>query len=194
MMIVRSILKTAFIIAAIIIGLGFVSKLADVESVKDFTLRDYLGNEHKLSDYKDSKAIVIIFIATQCPVSNAYNTRMEKLFEDYKDKDVAFLGINSNKTESVTEVKDHANDNNLTFTILKDEGNVIADMFAASHTPEAYVLNSNFDILYHGRIDNSQRESEITSKDLRKALDEILSGKEVSNPRTKAFGCSIKRI
>ena len=49
-------------------------------------------------------------------------------------------------------------------------------------------------ILYHGRIDNSQRESEITSKDLRKALNEILAGKEVSNPQTKAFGCSIKRI
>ena len=165
-----------------------------MESVKDFTLKDYLGNEHSLSDYKDSKAIVIIFVATRCPVSNAYNTRMEKLFEDYKDKDVAFLGINSNKSESVAEIKEHAKEKNLNFTILKDEGNVIADMFEASHTPEAYILNKDLSILYHGRIDNSQRESEITSKDLRKALNEILAGKEVSNPQTKAFGCSIKRI
>lgn len=173
---------------------GFVNSPNDVEKVKDFTINDYLGNEHSLNDYKDSKAIVIIFIATRCPVSNAYNERMEKLFEDYKNKNVSFLGINSNKNEDVTEIKEHAKKKNLTFTILKDNNNVVADMFGASHTPEAYVLNSSFDVLYHGRIDNSQRESDITSNDLRKALDEILSGKKVSNPRTKAFGCSIKRI
>jgi peroxiredoxin len=193
-MMIKNILKTILIILVIFIGLGFIYGLGNVESVKDFTLKDYLGNEHSLSDYKDSKAIVIIFVATRCPVSNAYNTRMEKLFEDYKDKDVAFLGINSNKSESVAEIKEHAKEKNLNFTILKDEGNVIADMFEASHTPEAYILNKDLSILYHGRIDNSQRESEITSKDLRKALNEILAGKEVSNPQTKAFGCSIKRI
>jgi len=193
-MMIKNILKTILIISVIFIGLGFIYGLGNVESVKDFTLKDYLGNEHSLSDYKDSKAIVIIFVATRCPVSNAYNTRMEKLFEDYKVKDVAFLGINSNKSESVAEIKEHAKEKNLNFTILKDEGNVIADMFEASHTPEAYILNKDLSILYHGRIDNSQRESEITSKDLRKALNEILAGKEVSNPQTKAFGCSIKRI
>ena len=193
-MMIKNILKTILIILVIFIGLGFIYGLGNVESVKDFTLKDYLGNEHSLSDYKDSKAIVIIFVATRCPVSNAYNTRMEKLFEDYKDKDVALLGINSNKSESVAEIKEHTKEKNLNFTILKDEGNVIADMFEASHTPEAYILNKNLSILYHGRIDNSQRESEITSKDLRKALNEILDGKEVSNPQTKAFGCSIKRI
>ena len=193
-MMIKNILKTILIILVIFIGLGFIYGLGNVESVKDFTLKDYLGNEHSLSDYKDSKAIVIIFVATRCPVSNAYNTRMEKLFEDYKDKDVALLGINSNKSESVAEIKEHAKEKNLNFTILKDEGNVIADMFEASHTPEAYILNKDLSILYHGRIDNSQRESEITSKDLRKALNEILAGKEVSNPQTKAFGCSIKRI
>ena len=193
-MMIKNILKTILIILVIFIGLGFIYGLGNVESVKDFTLKDYLGNEHSLSDYKDSKAIVIIFVATRCPVSNAYNTRMEKLFEDYKDKDVAFLGINSNKSESVAEIKEHAKEKNLNFTILKDEGIVIADMFEASHTPEAYILNKDLSILYHGRIDNSQRESEITSKDLRKALNEILAGKEVSNPQTKAFGCSIKRI
>ena len=191
---IRNLLKNIMLIFFILLYSGFVNSPNDVEKVKDFTINDYLGNEHSLNDYKDSKAIVIIFIATRCPVSNAYNERMEKLFEDYKNKNVSFLGINSNKNEDVTEIKEHAKKKNLTFTILKDNNNVVADMFEASHTPEAYVLNSSFDVLYHGRIDNSQRESDITSNDLRKALDEILSGKKVSNPRTKAFGCSIKRI
>ena len=114
-MMIKNILKTILIILVIFIGLGFIYGLGNVESVKDFTLKDYLGNEHSLSDYKDSKAIVIIFVATRCPVSNAYNTRMEKLFEDYKDKDVAFLGINSNKSESVAEIKEHAKEKKLNF-------------------------------------------------------------------------------
>ena len=162
--------------------------------IEDFTLKDYYGKEHSLSDYKNSKAIVIIFVATECPISNAYNSRMEKMFKDYSQKGIAFLGINSNKAESIDRIKEHAEENDLTFTILKDEKNIIADKFEASFTPEAYVLNSDFEILYHGRIDNSKKESEVVSKDLENALDEILAGKEVSKKETKTFGCTIKRI
>jgi len=162
--------------------------------IKNFTLQDYNGKNLSLSDYKDSVAIVILFIATECPVSNAYNQRMENIFNEYGPKGFAFLGINSNKAEFVDRIKEHAEDNSLTFPILKDENNVIADMFEASVTPETYVLNSEFEILYHGRIDNSRNESEVVSKDLESALDEIYSGSDVSKKETKAFGCSIKRV
>jgi len=165
-----------------------------VEYIKDFTLKDYNGYEHSLSDYKNAKSIVMIFVSTQCPVSNAYNQRMEALFEDYHEKNVAFLGINSNKSEDVNEIRKHAAENDLKFPILKDEKNIIADKFKASFTPEVFVLSGDFEILYHGRIDNSRRESDVKTMDLRNALDEILSGKKVSDPETKAFGCSIKRI
>lgn len=166
----------------------------DVTRMENFKLKDYNGKEFQLSDYKNSKAIVIIFVATQCPVSNDYNSRMAEVYNDYKDKNITFLGINSNKQESVEEIKQHAKDNNLMFPILKDEKNIIADKFAASVTPEVYVLNSNFEVLYHGRIDDSRKQSDIKSKDLRTALDEILGGKAVSNTKTKAFGCTIKRV
>jgi len=164
------------------------------DKFENFTLTDYEGNNHSLSDYTESKVIVIMFIATKCPVSNDYNSRMEEIFKEYKDNEVSFLGINSNKSEDVSEIENHAKDNGLTFTILKDEKNIIADKFEASYTPEIYVLSNNFELLYHGRIDNSRRESEVSSSDLKNTLDEILSGKEVSNPETKAFGCTIKRI
>src|SRR3989338_5089299 len=82
------------------VGLHSSDKLKKVE---DFTLEDYDGVKHSLSDFKDSKAIVLMFIATQCPVSNAYNERMVSLYDDYKSKGVTVLGINSNKEESVNE-------------------------------------------------------------------------------------------
>ena len=167
---------------------------SDPSKIENFKLKDYNGKEHSLSDYNKSKAIVVMFIATKCPVSNAYNSRMEKIFNDYKDKGISFIGINSNKEESSVEIKEHAANNDLTFTILKDEKNIIADKFAASFTPEIYILSPKFEVVYHGRIDDSKREEDVTSQDLKMALDEILSDKPVSQPKTKAFGCTIKRI
>ncbi|MDZ7332291.1 MAG: thioredoxin family protein [candidate division KSB1 bacterium] len=164
------------------------------KTIENFTLTDYNGKTHSLSDYQNSKAIVVMFIATQCPVSNAYNARMAKLYEEYQPKGIAFLGINSNKQESIDEIKAHAEQNKFGFPVLKDVNNVIADKFGASFTPEVYVLSPKFEILYHGRIDDSRREEEVKSRDLRKALDEILAGKKVHVPETKAFGCTIKRV
>ena len=74
----------------------------------DFTLPDADGKEHSLASLKGSKGTVIIFIATKCPVSNAYNERMQKLAEDYKAKGFNVVGINSNSTEPAAEVKSHA--------------------------------------------------------------------------------------
>ena len=198
-MIFKRIVLISFICTAVLFSIAllpnnYLNNPAPGEKFEGFTLTDYEGNKHSLSDFTESKAIVIMFIATQCPVSNAYNSRMEKIYKDYKGKEVTFLGINSNKSEDVSEIRDHAKDNGLTFTILKDEKNIIADEFDASYTPEIYVLSNDFELLYHGRIDNSRRESEVNSNDLRIALDEILTGKSVSNPETKAFGCTIKRI
>lgn len=164
------------------------------KKVEDFTLEDCEGIKHSLSDYKDSKAIVLIFVSVQCPVSNAYNSRMVHLYKDYTPRNVAFIGLNSNKTESVAEVKEHAKKQGFQFPILKDVNNVIADRLEASFTPEIYVLNSKLEPVYHGRIDDSQRESNISSRDLRSALDEILADKPVSMASTKAFGCTIKRV
>lgn len=135
-----------------------------------------------------------MFIATQCPISNDYNERMAKIYNDYKGKGITFIGINSNKQENVEEVKQHAKDNDLQFVILKDEKNIIADKFKASVTPEVYVLNGNFEVLYHGRIDDSRKKDEVKSKDLSAALDQILKGEKVTTTKTKAFGCTIKRV
>ncbi|MGH2567408.1 MAG: thioredoxin family protein, partial [Bacteroidota bacterium] len=186
--------KFMMVVALIVLTVGALVANDPKKVVENFTLEDYNGVKHSLSNYKDSKAIVLMFIATQCPVSNAYNARMVDLFKNYKEKDVAFIGINSNKQESVEEIKDHANKNGFAFTVLKDWKNVIADRFEASVTPEIYVLSSNLELLYHGRIDDSQRLERVNSRDLRAALDELLAGKDVSVASTKAFGCAIKRV
>jgi peroxiredoxin len=162
--------------------------------IDDFKLPDADGKEHSLKSLAGSKGAVIVFIATKCPVSNAYNDRMEKLAQEYKAKGINFIGVNSNNTEPAAEVKSHASEKGLTFTILKDDGNKIADRLGATRTPEAYALDANMKLVYHGRIDNSQKVEGITSEDLRDALNEMLAGKTVTKTGGAAFGCTIKRV
>ena len=162
--------------------------------IDDFKLPDPNGAEHSLKALMGNKGAVIIFIATKCPVSNAYNDRMEKLAEDYKAKGINVIGINANNTEPAAEVKSHAAEKGLKFTILKDDGNKIADRLGANHTPEAYVIDATGRLVYHGRIDNAQNPANITSNDLRDALDAILAGQPIQKTTSLAFGCSIKRV
>lgn len=161
--------------------------------LEDFKLPDADGKNHSLKSLMGKNGAVLIFVATKCPVSNAYNDRMEKLAQDYKAKGISVIGINSNVAELGPEIKSHAADNKLTFAILKDNGNKIADRFGATRTPEVYVLDGNMKLVYHGRIDNSQKVEAITSNDVRDALDEILAGKPVTKTGGAAFGCTIKR-
>lgn len=163
-------------------------------AVADFTLADYSGKEVSLSDFSNSKAVVLMFVSIQCPVSNEYNQRMATLAKAYSDKGVTFLGINSNKSENVADIAKHAKENGLEFRVLKDDKNLVADRFQAKVTPEVYILNKNREILYQGRIDDSRREGDVKSHDLKETLDLVLAGKSVSNKKTKAFGCSIKRV
>src|SRR6266513_4174256 len=162
--------------------------------IDDFKLPDADGAEHSLKSLAGKNGAVVIFIATKCPVSNAYNDRMEKLAQDYKAKGINVVGINSNNTEPSAEVKSHAAEKHLTFTILKDDGNKIADRLGANHTPEAYVVDTGGKLVYHGRIDNAQNPANISSSDLREALDEMLAGKPIQKTTSVAFGCSIKRV
>ena len=162
-------------------------------TIEDFTLPDASGQERSLKSLAGKKGTVLLFIAVQCPVSNAYNERMEKLAADYKAKGIAVIGINSNVKEDAAAVKAHAAESKLTFAILKDPANKIADKLGATVTPEAYFLDANNKLLYHGRIDNSRNPDQIETTDLRNALDATLAGKPIEKTEAKAFGCTIKR-
>jgi peroxiredoxin len=159
-----------------------------------FKLKSVDGKEYTLESLKGNKAVVLMFISTRCPYSNAYNERMVKLCDDYKSKGVVVLGINANSTESVEDVKQHAQDKKITFPVLKDESNLVADAYGAQVTPETYVLDGELTLRYHGRIDNSHKLNEVKNNDLREALDAVLAGKAVAKKEAKAFGCSIKRV
>lgn len=163
------------------------------QKIAPLQVQNTAGKPVTIGQWNKSKATVLMFVSTNCPVSNAYNTRMAGLQTNFAPQGVRFIGINSNKAESGSDVAAHAKQNGFGFAVYKDPQNKVADRFEAKVTPEVYVVGPKGNLLYKGRIDNSQNESEVNDRSLQTALKTILAGKTVTEKETRAFGCSIKR-
>jgi len=171
--------------------------------VQPFMLKDYRGKEHSLASIlQQNKAVAVIFLGTECPLAKLYGPRMEELSKEFAAKGVAFIAINSNRQDAITEMDGFARQHRLTFPFLKDVGNKVADDFGATRTPEAFVVDAHCVIRYQGRIDNQYTfgagvgyaKPQLRRRDLAIAVDEVLAGKPVSVPNTEAKGCLIGRV
>ncbi|MBI2825966.1 MAG: redoxin domain-containing protein [Planctomycetia bacterium] len=173
------------------------------KKIANFSARDYRGKETSLGDVAQSKLVVVAFLGTECPLAKLYGPRLAELEKQYAGKGVAFLGIDSNRQDLVTEIAHYARESQIGFPLLKDAGNAIADAFAAARTPEVFVLDQNRVVRYRGRVDDqygfqdkgvAYQRNEPTRRDLAEALDELLAGKTVSQPLTAVQGCLIGRM
>src|SRR6185369_2992872 len=167
--------------------------------IDSFTLQDFRGKSFSLSDFSDKQVIVLCFLGTECPLAKLYGPRLQKLSEKFAERAVAFVGMSSNSQDSVTELAAYARAHELTFPILKDLGQKIADQCGAMRTPEVVVLDRDRKIRYAGRVDAQftfgtgvgLAQPQPQRGDLELALDELLAGKEISVPATEVKGCLI---
>ncbi|MCI0448629.1 MAG: redoxin domain-containing protein [Chlorobi bacterium] len=165
------------------------------DKADDFSLVSTDGVKFNLTEalYNSKNGVIVMFWSTTCPNVQPYNDRINDFANHYIEKGFTVWAINSNSTESLEEVASHSKKNNYSFPMLKDDNNVVADMFGATRTPEVYMIGKDRTILYHGRISNSKDKSDETSLDLKNAVEEAAGGKEISMKETKFFGCTIKR-
>lgn len=165
--------------------------------IDNVVFKDATGKTSALYDLKDRKAIVVVFLSFDCPVSNSYSADLAKWSKEYGEKGVAFVGVCVCDDDAATVAK-QAKEYNVPFPVYRDEKFAAADALRAQATPEAFVLDGEFKLRYRGRIDNGwaarlRKNTQTTRQDLLGALDEVLSGKEVTEPATKPIGCSIVR-
>ncbi len=168
------------------------------QQIADFQLNDARGAARNLTDWAGSKLVVVAFLGTECPLANVYVPRLAELSKRWDPTEAAFMGINSNQQDTITEVAAHAQKMEIPFPVLKDPANQIADRFGAVRTPEVFVLDRERVVRYRGRIDDQynvgvQRPKE-SRQDLAGAIEELLAGREVSQPVTQAPGCLIGRV
>ena len=165
------------------------------KEVPDFSLQDYRGHKHELSAVK-TDFVVLAFLGTECPLARLYANRLQEL-SGISDR-VTFIGINPNSQDSITEIAAYARTHKVSFPILKDVGNKVADMIGCTRTPEVFVLDRERRVVYQGRVDDQYGigyvRDEPKHPELKNALNELLAGKPVSVARTDAIGCLIGRV
>lgn len=187
-------MRRAFALVSI---LTLAARALAAEPVADFSLHDHRGKAHSLAALKDKKLVVLAFVGVDCPVAKAYGARLAKLAAEYEPKGVAFLGLDPNCQDSLAQIGDYVKEQQVTFPILKDAGNIIADRLGVTRTPEVVVLDAERKVRYHGRVDDQYGVGYIRSApqkhDLKLALDELLADRPVSNPKTESPGCLIGR-
>ena len=182
-----------------VLGLSLVSHaVAGTGKLPEFSLADTAGRVHTPSEWAGKHAVVLLFVSTDCPLSNRYVPEMNRIQNTYAPRGVAFYAVQGDATIPADEVRKHVQEFGYKFPYLLDPQESLADFTAATSTPEAAVLSPRGELLYLGRIDNrveefGQERVKVTQFDLRDALEAILAGKPVPHPRTKALGCAITR-
>lgn len=140
------------------------------------------------------RVTVMIFLSTVCPISNDYNDRMSALYRELTAKGVQWLAVNANQNEPWSEVEQHRQQAGYPFPVWKDRANVVADRVGASVTPEVFVFDKEGMLRYQGQIDDSRNPARTQVHGLKNAVEQLLAGQAVTKARTKAFGCTIKRV
>lgn len=190
--------------ALFVLGLASLQAAPEVgKPAPDFTAKDSNGKEHKLSDYK-GKFVVLEWLNHGCPfvVKHYSSGNMQNLQKEYTDKGVVWLSIVSSapgaqghmSPEETNKKKEEVN-SSATAIIIDEEGTV-GRLYDAKTTPEMFIINPDGVLIYAGAIDDKKSTDPAdiaTSKNyVKAALDEAMAGKEVSTPKTKSYGCSVK--
>ena len=166
--------------------------------IKDFTLRDYHGQERSLEEFRDAEVVVVAFLGAECPLARLYGRRLNELQKEFGDSSVKFIGVNSNRQDSMTELAGYARAQQVDFPLLKDPGNKVADQFGAQRTPHVFVLDRRRAIRYSGAVDDQYgigfQRKKPTKRHLAEAISDLLNNQPVATATTAVVGCQIGRV
>jgi thiol-disulfide isomerase/thioredoxin len=184
--------------ASLLLLAGTIAPLAlraSAAAGRPILVEDLDGKRHTIPDPRE-KATVLVFIATDCPVSNSYVPEINRIYEKYAPEEIAMFVVYVDHGVPHEAMQKHRRDFSLKPPALSDESHALARGVGATITPEAAVLAPGGELLYRGRIDDTyvalgRRRDQPTQRDLRDSLDAVLSGRPILNHTTQAVGCFI---
>ncbi len=172
----------------------------------EFSLPGVDGKTWSLADFK-APILVVMFTCNHCPTAQAYEGRLQRLVADYRPRGVDFVAINPNSADalrldelgytdlddSFESMKIRAAQRGFDFPYLDDgPSQAVARLYGPVATPHLFIFDAQRRLHYQGRVDDSERENLVKSRDARAALDALLAGREPSVASTRVFGCSVK--
>lgn len=166
----------------------------------DFTLPDTVsGKIMSLAMLRGDKATLVMFICNHCPYVLHINDELVRVAKQYQPKGVSFIAISSNDVINYPQdapdlMRIHAEKSGFTFPYLFDESQEVAKVYDAACTPDLFLFDDKLECVYRGQFDGSRPKNDVpvTGKDLRVALDALLSGQKVSENQIPSIGCNIK--
>ena len=165
------------------------------ESLDEFSLYDCQRRLRSWDDYADAKAVAFVFGSTSCPLANLYLPTLKSLHQEYQERGVGLIMINSDPGDSFNRVAGHAWEHELPFGVLKDFDQTLARRLGAKRTPEVFLFDETHRLVYKGRINDqytvTHRRPKVGDHDLKVALDQVLAGQSVTRASTTATGCVI---
>ena len=188
-----SALKKAFPVIAL---LGMLQILVAEET--EFQLPATTGDVVSCNAASIENGAVVCFLGNECPLAKLYSARLSAMQSEFNSQGIDFYGINSNQQDSMAELKAFKANLNVSFPLLKDYDNKVADQYAAKRTPEVFLLGANGKVIYQGAIDDQYSPGVVRdcakSHYLRDAIQQLLGKKPVSKPETEPEGCLIGRV
>ena len=168
-----------------------------IEIAPTFDLPGVDGRRHTLEDYADAAVLVLVQSCNHCPYVLAWEDRINALQREYADRGVRIVAINSNDavaypTDSFDAMVEHAREADYAFDYLYDESQEVARALGSERTPEAFVFDSDRRLVYHGAVDDSREEADVTEHYLGEAIEAVLTGGAPSIADTPAVGCTVK--
>jgi peroxiredoxin len=161
-----------------------------------FSLEDVQGTRHTLAEWAGHSGVVLLFIGTECPVSNGYAPEMARLAREFGPRGFLFYGVHSGRNVTAASAATHQAEYDLPFPVLLDSDHVVARQAGARVTPEAIVVLPDGQVLYRGRIDDRytasvSKRSQPRNRELQSALEAILADESPTVAVTQPFGCPI---
>jgi peroxiredoxin len=166
----------------------------------DFQLLDVVsGKPISLETFTDSSALLVMFICQHCPFVKHVEEELAKIGKDYRDRSLGIVAISANDVtnypqDSPDKLKQMAQRLNFNFPVCYDETQAVAKTYTAACTPDFFLFDADNRLVYRGQLDESRPSSNIpvTGKDLRHAIESVLSGKLVDFEQKPSIGCNIK--
>lgn len=172
------------------------------DTARDFKLKNVNGKMVSMADYKDAKGFIVTFTCNSCPYAVAYEDRLIGLHNKYAPKGYPVIAINPNDAkispkDSFEQMQVRAKEKAFPFAYVYDQTQDITKAYGATRTPHLYVVqkqkDGSFKVAYIGTIDDNYKDAgQVQKKYAEAALDKLVSGQQVSQPNTKAIGCTIK--